>query len=251
MEASAPASTAHRLSIKEGGKKIPLLVLVPADSRRVLLLCLSCYLCRSFAHSSRDASRPAGCRRRSLGREQQHFQGEQECAPRRAAPRFLPHSLSVKTASRWERGGQRPPLRRGCCGPPSWERGQAAAPRQGGRGPRRRQQACVALPGPPRRPSCSSRPGIPAAHPAMPKAPIAHPTNGMRFHHRSRLGPAMPGDRVPHGPPRPRARVHRQGGVRLSPQRGVLPAQPQTLRGWRAGHPPPSPGKNTKAEEAF
>lgn len=49
---------------------------------------------------------PGRLERREHGREPQHFQGEQECAPGGAAPRFLPHSLFMKTASRWERAAR-------------------------------------------------------------------------------------------------------------------------------------------------
>lgn len=77
--------------------RTPLLVCAPADSQRVLL-CLSAVTSAFLsptspgAHSQpprRDGAPPKRSRgrlqRRERGREQQHFQDEQECAPRRAA----------------------------------------------------------------------------------------------------------------------------------------------------------------------
>lgn len=117
----------------KGKKKPPLLVCIPVASRRVLLLCLSCHLCLSFTHLSwgrwkcdqhpgRARAPPdspqAGWKHTSVGQKQQHFQGEQECAPQGAALHFLPHSFFMKTASRWEWGSQRHPLRWGVLCPP-------------------------------------------------------------------------------------------------------------------------------------
>lgn len=82
------------VSIK--GKTSPL-VCVPADSQRVSL-CLSAvtsaFLSPTYPGAHSQPPRRAGAppqrsqgrlERRERGREQQHFQDEQECAPRRAA----------------------------------------------------------------------------------------------------------------------------------------------------------------------
>lgn len=145
--------------------------------------------------------------------EQQHFQGEQECAPMGAALSFLPHSLFMKTASLREQGGQRHSLRWGYCVPPpkilpARLRAPASCPRHFPTSEVQEtwpQSASVCTPARGRPPSWRRQVWHLWQHtPAMPehpKATISHPLKAVSFHHRSRPGPATPGDHIPGGSP--------------------------------------------------
>lgn len=274
MEESLLASTAHRLSIEE---RKPRLVRVPADSRRVSFLCLSCYLCLSFASSSQGGWK-CSCPPREPGhpRTLPRQAGNAGASPAAAAafpgragmcsqgsrpelpPSFFIHENSISQAAgqpeaSCEPRGAGPPAPKSC---PHTSGPQPAAPGQLLTSGLLSAGACTPTRIPLGRPYLA-----PADTPhrclSTPKAQISHPPKVTCFHH-CLAGPKSPGITAQADTPDPG-----EGAQAWTPL--VLPASP---------HPPspqhkrcsqpclanpaqstpstllPSPSKSTKGEEA-
>lgn len=286
MKESVPASAARRLSIK-GEKKNPLLVCVPADSRRVLLLCLSCYLCLSFdclswgrwklSQAPRRARPPP---RLSPGRlETQEHRPAAAAFPGRAGmcsqgscpalpPLFCIHENSIsqgagRPEASSEVGGAVPPAIRlptrfwaadSCPGAvpnfrgtremaalsmgasPCWDPLQADPPTQ----PKRAVAGLGPLVTPPAMPEPTESPSLPPTQSRVFPPPLKAGPSDAQGSHATRTPVTRGTAGTPlfclHTPPT---------------ARGAHGPVSQMLRRRPLVHLLPSPGRNTKAEEAF